>query len=252
MNVQCKTFLALRWYKMTFLSYSFLVLSSFFVLSSWIMSNYLTVALVYAMLVLWIVTLQVLTKLPESVEEKQERIKQASSRCPRALSGWNVFCREKMTGSSLTTHEYKSEIKQLGPIWKSMSAEEREPFMIQAQHEQLQREELVHKPLPPKGEGKTELELQVGRAGCKKLSIKRLEANEQAFNEHPAWLGATQLGDGFLALSFVAQVCRSVTCWLLYVSCSSYRIVICDQCVLCSFEKSLRSMVCRLKVIVLV
>jgi|Cyp1metagenome_2_1107374.scaffolds.fasta_scaffold16542_7 hypothetical protein len=103
-----------------------------------------------------------------------------------------------MEGSSLQTGDYKAEVKRLGLAWGNMSEEQREAYIIQAKHENLQRSELSELPLPAKGEGKSELELQVGRSGCKKISMKRLEANEKAFMEHQSWSHPTQLGDGCL------------------------------------------------------
>ena len=105
-----------------------------------------------------------------------------------------------MEGSSSQTGDYKDEVKRLGQLWGNLSEEQREPYIIQAKHENLQRSELSELPLPAKGEGKSELELQVGRSGCKKVSVKRLEANEKAFFQHQSWSAPTQLGDGCLDL----------------------------------------------------
>ena len=107
-----------------------------------------------------------------------------------------------MKGSkALSTDEYKQTAKELSQRWKEMSKEDRHPFAIQAAHEQGLRSRLAQTPLSAEGSGKTELEVQVGRAGCKKLSAKRLAINENDFHQHAAWSFKTQLGDGFLRLS---------------------------------------------------
>ena len=80
-----------------------------------------------------------------------------------------------------------------------MTAEEKEPYHIQALHEQQKRTELASTPLPKAGEGLTDLELEVGRSGSKKLSAKRLLLNEEQLQGSTTWSWPTQLGDGGLS-----------------------------------------------------
>lgn len=131
----------------------------------------------------------------ESEEDKDLRNAVAKTKRPRALSGWNIFQREQLQQQSLSMVEYKTEIKSLSAIWKEKTSEEKAAYSAQAKLEESKREELANQPLPVKGEGKSELKLEVGRSGCKKISRKRLSQNECALAEHPMWTSSTQLGD---------------------------------------------------------
>jgi len=118
---------------------------------------------------------------------------------PRKLSAWNIFSREQLSqAGSLNPEQWKQKQKEVSATWAAMSLGEKEPFRIKALSEQAKREELSSTPLPSKGSGKTELELEVGEKGCKKVSCKRLSVNEEMFQQHPQWSCITQLGDGIL------------------------------------------------------
>lgn len=142
----------------------------------------------------------------ESTQQKKQRLQQAASRKVRSLSAWNVFQRERMGESAaLHTNEYSMRVKELSREWKSLSPEEREPYAIQAQHEQQCREELAKTPLALKGEGKSDLEMQVGRKGCQKVSAKRLVVSNNQYHTHGLWDSPTQLGDGCWAKHVLQQ-----------------------------------------------
>ena len=126
----------------------------------------------------------------------------------RKLSGWNVFLRERVGrgigGGCLTPDEFKQKNKEASETWSNKTSDEKHAFNLQAALEQEQRERLSKTPLPLKHEGKSELELQVGRSGCKKVSAKRLAVNELEFQQFSTWSAPTQLGDGFLTLLLVS------------------------------------------------
>lgn len=82
-----------------------------------------------------------------------------------------------------------------------MSKSEKAPYVIKANYEQECREQLKSIPLALKGEGKSELEIKVGRKGCSKLSSKRMVLNDEAYRSHDLWSAPTQLGDGTTILS---------------------------------------------------
>ena len=113
-----------------------------------------------------------------------------------------MFLREKVGrgsgGGCLTPDEFKEKNKEASETWKNMTSDEKHEFTLQAAIEQEQKEKLSKTPLPLKHEGKSELELQVGRSGCKKVSAKRLAVNELQFQQFSTWSAPTQLGDGFL------------------------------------------------------
>lgn len=132
----------------------------------------------------------------ESQEAKQLRIADSRTRKTRAISGWNVFQRTELEGKACSTTEYKAAVKEISAKWKSMTDAEGSPFVLRAQQEQLDREDVSQTPLPLKGEGLSELELKVGRKGLKKCSSKRLAVNEMQFQDHQIWNAPTQLGDG--------------------------------------------------------
>ena len=100
---------------------------------------------------------------------------------------------------ALQPNEYSKYVKDLSVKWKHMSAEEKEPYIIQAQFEQEARDQLALEPLGLKESGKSELELQVGKKGCSKISGKRLLVNAEHFQSHDLWSSPTQLGDGSMA-----------------------------------------------------
>lgn len=133
--------------------------------------------------------------------DKAARFQESTQRKVRKLSGWNIFQREGLRDAkSLSPAEYKVKVQRLSNEWKQFSPEQKDPYNIQALHEQECRETLAETPLGLKGEGKSELELQVGRKGCSKLSSKRLAVNRQQYSSHPFWSLPTKFGDGALVL----------------------------------------------------
>lgn len=129
--------------------------------------------------------------------ERSDRIEPASQRKVRAISGWNVFQKEQLGESkSLEPSEYKQAIADISKKWRGYTDEQKEVYILQARYEQECRDRLSQTPLSLKGEGKTELEMQVGRSGCKKLSGKRLKVNYEQYQSHTLWEMPSQLGDG--------------------------------------------------------
>ena len=108
----------------------------------------------------------------------------------------------------LEPDEYKKQVRELSSTWKSYTPEQKEPYIIQAKHEQEARETLSQEPLAAKGESKSELEELVGRAGCKKLSAKRLLVSRENYKSHEMWSTPAQLGDGAIAWD-IARLCCS-------------------------------------------
>lgn len=141
---------------------------------------------------------QVKVKPAETDEQKSQRVQKAMYRKLRSLSPWNIFVRERMgIAGPLSKEQYTQRMKTLSHEWKhNLTEEDKQPFRIQAQHEQKIREDLEQTPLPVKGDGKSELELQVGKKGCSKVSVKRLALNQESFKAHDVWNSRTQLGDG--------------------------------------------------------
>ncbi len=129
--------------------------------------------------------------------ERSARIEAMSQKKVRALSAWNVFQKEQLGESkSLEPSEYKKAIAEISRKWRGYTDEEKEPYILQARYEQECRDSLSQTPLSLKGEGNTELEMQVGRSGCKKLSSKRLKVNYEQYQSHTLWEMPSHLGDG--------------------------------------------------------
>ena len=143
--------------------------------------------------------------LPDHRWNRKRQSKSESARNPRnntEVSQDGTYSNGKVRRESLgvlSPEEYKARTKELSNRWKAKSKEDRHPYVAQAHHEQQLRAQLSSTPLGTQGSGKTELEIQVGRAGCKKVSAKRLAVNENSFFQHPTWSSPTQLGDGFLS-----------------------------------------------------
>lgn len=136
---------------------------------------------------------------------KAARFENASSRKLRRLSGWNVFCKQKMEGASSSTEEYTSKMKQISAEWKQLPLEDKQGFEVEAQHQQELRTRLAFTPLSVGSSGKTDLEQQVGRTGCKLLSARRLKINETMYRKHTMWSLPTSLSDGVLPA--LAKLC---------------------------------------------
>ena len=135
----------------------------------------------------------------ETPAAKKARIEHAASRSVQALCGWNIFQRQSFSGKIIEPGDYKRELKVISAKWKDMQASEREAFEIQAKYENNKRAELAATPLIPKTEANTteavRLEEEVGRAGRRKLSARRLVLNEDLRRNHAVWTCKTQLGD---------------------------------------------------------
>ena len=160
----------------------------------------------------------------ESNESKKQRIAAAESRNLRALSGWNVFQREGLGGKQLGLAEYNNAVKTLSHQWRQMTDEQKQPYEIQAVHEEHVRSRVAESGLStteqietqhPKLDVSARLAEQVGKKGLSKISAKRLAINEELFESHSLWSGDSQLGDGSLdnkskCLLFPGGFC----CWL--------------------------------------
>lgn len=161
----------------------------------------------------------------ETPMEKQARVDEATSRKVRRLSGWNVFQREQLQDQSLTPGAYSHSVRGVSKRWADLSDTDKDAYRVQAAHENQLREKLSATPLASKfdkkdsAKGIRELEEQVGRSGCKKLSARRLVVNEDNFKNHSVWSCPTQLGDSSLALSvlFIVAGCDTNRHMVTYV-----------------------------------
>lgn len=136
---------------------------------------------------------------PEMPDQKKARTDYAKSRNIRGLCGWNIFQREKLQQLSLHPDEYKQKVGEISIMWKTLQAEEKEAFEVQAQHENCLRQQLAEMPLAVTGQEASHLEEEVGRNGCKKLSARRLGKNLEAQQFHELWDHPTQFADCKLA-----------------------------------------------------
>lgn len=120
---------------------------------------------------------------------KASRFLRASRRKPRKLSGWNVFLRQSMEGIVSTTEEYSQKMKQLSEEWRQLPFDDKIAFEVEAQQQETLRSKLAFTPLSVGDAARTptELEKQVGRAGCKHLSARRLTINEKLFQQDSVW-----------------------------------------------------------------
>lgn len=92
-------------------------------------------------------------------------------------------------------------------------AEDKEPYIIQAAHQQALIDDLATKPLEDAATKKNRTELpmeedgdevnQVWKNASKKISCRRLMLNKEAFRDHPIWQTASQFGDSHLLLSHI-------------------------------------------------
>ena len=145
----------------------------------------------------------------ETPAEKVARTTRATTRKIRNLSGWNVYQKEQLAGLQLLPGDYKQRVTEISAQWRALSEEDREAYHVQAAHEQGLRDKLGQTPLIPKSEKQNsneglqepvDLEQQVGRAGCKKLSARRLSLNMVSHKEHPAWASPTHFADSDLSV----------------------------------------------------
>ena len=92
----------------------------------------------------------------ESNESKKQRIAAAESRNLRALSGWNVFQREGLGGKQLGLAEYNNAVKTLSHQWRQMTDEQKQPYEIQAVHEEHVRSRVAESGLSTKEQIETQ------------------------------------------------------------------------------------------------
>lgn len=136
----------------------------------------------------------------ETPAEKAARTDTAANRRLRSLSGWNIFQKEKMSGLVLNPVEYRQKVKEVSAEWKGLGHEAREPYNLEAAHQQQLRDKLAATPLAISQDLETQaLENQVGKSGCSKLSARRLQLNVQAQAGHPLWSVKTQYADSGMA-----------------------------------------------------
>ncbi|CAK9049182.1 unnamed protein product [Durusdinium trenchii] len=127
----------------------------------------------------------------ETPTAREARLHEAAHRKVRRLSGWNVFCKERMGGESLDTGGYKSRLKECSAEWRNMAKPEREAFEVEATRQEQLRAELAATPLsvpePGKPKELTSLEAEVGKNGCKHFSARRLLLNIADYEQHSMW-----------------------------------------------------------------
>lgn len=170
----------------------------------------------------------------------------ATKRKVRALSAWNVFQQEQMQQSSqsLTPDEYRVFVKEVSQKWRQLSAEERQPYQIEAEHQQQLRNKLAETPLAPKADSasvgnsdinqsqkdRQDLEDKVGQRACKKLSARRLMLNKQAEQDHSLWTSSTQYGDSYstnlLATSFSTAIYQLCAILIHVIPCAWFDLVL--------------------------
>ena len=141
----------------------------------------------------------------EAPGAKKLRIDRAQKRKIRKLCGWNAFQRSELQGLVLDSRTYKTTLKELSARWKSMTPEEREPYNLEAEFQQVQIDALSQKPLPSALESSTgyadgEAADGVWKHARQKISSRRLALNVDAFKSHELWDLPTQFGDGRPAL----------------------------------------------------
>ncbi|CAK9064265.1 unnamed protein product [Durusdinium trenchii] len=141
----------------------------------------------------------------ETPAEKTARLEKATSRKLRSLSGWNVFQKCHMEGAACNPSEYRIKLKEISAAWKALDAAGKEPYNIQAAHQQELRNRLAEEPLAAQTAqaGTAEiraLESQVDRNARKKLAARRLQLNVQAEAQHSWWTAPTQYADSSGAL----------------------------------------------------
>ena len=137
--------------------------------------------------------------IKESRAQKKHRIRSSLCHKTRKLSGWNIFQRERLQKSQMEPARYTSCIKTLGKEWAAMSKEEKEAYNIQAQFEDLAKDNIKDQPLPAKGQSLSAQEQLVGKNSRKKMSVQRLLHNYSQAESHPAWTNLQQMGDRCLS-----------------------------------------------------
>jgi hypothetical protein len=146
---------------------------------------------------------------------KEQRVMEGKSRKLRSISGWNVFVQHKTEDSAgMSQEEYKVRMKALSQEWAALLPEDREAYGVEAGYQNDCRAELMTKPLTasncqvlgeqpddPMQKSTKQLEEIVGDKALKKMSFRRLVANEAARDSHHAWdLYGLGLGDANGAL----------------------------------------------------
>lgn len=136
----------------------------------------------------------------ETEEVKQQRFQTATTRKIRKLSGWNVFCRERMAGESFEPSQYSQNVKQIGAEWKALPDDQRRAYEVEAQHQEELRAKLAFTPLSigEAAKNPTEMEAKVGRKACKRLSARRLSINDAIFADSSIWSLPTCFCDSHL------------------------------------------------------
>lgn len=136
--------------------------------------------------------------------ERQARIAKAESKKVRRLSAWNVFQRSRMEGLTLSQDQYQQQVKALSREWRRLDPDAKSAYQVEAELQQARLDELSTQPLPSADAiacgGRDVCAERVWRNATKKVSVKRLAINQQAFAEHALWSTPTQLGDSTLAL----------------------------------------------------
>lgn len=105
-----------------------------------------------------------------------------------------------MEGAACNPSEYRIKLKEISAAWKALDAAGKEPYNIQAAHQQELRNRLAEEPLAAQTAqaGTAEiraLESQVDRNARKKLAARRLQLNVQAEAQHSWWTAPTQYAD---------------------------------------------------------
>ena len=83
-----------------------------------------------------------------------------------------------------------------------MSNEDKEPYQVEAEHQQNLLDDLSETPLPVGGKSSC-ADQNVWKNAAKKRSMRRLALNQTSFSSHGVWDQITQLGDSILALFIV-------------------------------------------------
>ena len=139
----------------------------------------------------------------ETPQEREARLCKAKGRSIRKLSAWNVFQRSKLKGRHLQGEAYHAEIKEISRQWRSLSAEAKEEYQVEAEHQQALLDALETTPLAVEAADDSERANTtdgVWRNAAKKRSARRLDLNEAAFRDNILWSLPTQLGDGAMAV----------------------------------------------------
>ena len=106
-----------------------------------------------------------------------------------------MFQRERLKCCQLQPETYGITVKQISREWDALSKEQKEEYQVQAEFEDLARQEVRSMPLPSKGSKMSDREAIAGRKALGKMSAQRLLTNYRQASTHPVWSCESQMGN---------------------------------------------------------